>query len=263
MSPRSMPAFAVLVVLAAGCAAGPAATIEASQPVAASPSSQASVQAVPPVCPNPESPNPESPVCLGTLEAGTYSSKIFTPVLTYTVPDGWQRLEDNPGNYLLFPPGYPVAGANDGGGDAIGVVTDVAAANRLCSNEAEASSNEPGVAATPAGMADEFAARAGLELTGRTGVSVGGLTGLQFDLRLADGWTGTCFYAPTPTTPIVPALHTATPSNIDHPVEGALVMRLYLLAAADGTTMAIEIDDWSDGTHLDGYSPIIESMQFD
>jgi hypothetical protein len=40
------------------------------------------------------------------LKAGTYSSRQFTPKLTYTVPaGGWANYTDEPGTYSLHHPG--------------------------------------------------------------------------------------------------------------------------------------------------------------
>lgn len=76
----------------------------------------------PPVCPN-----PEGHACLGPIAAGTYSTSVFRPQITYTVPAGWSNLEDTPGNFLLVPPGFDLPGVNRGTSDFIGIYASVAA----------------------------------------------------------------------------------------------------------------------------------------
>ena len=49
-------------------------------------------------------PNYEGGLCLGKLDAGTYSTSEFKPKLTYTVPAGWANYEDLRGQFLLVPP---------------------------------------------------------------------------------------------------------------------------------------------------------------
>ncbi len=47
-------------------------------------------------------PNPHGGSCLGNLDPGTYSTSVFDPKITYTVPAGWTNFEDLPGNFWLF-----------------------------------------------------------------------------------------------------------------------------------------------------------------
>ena len=192
------------------------------------------------------------------MSAGTYTTEEFVPQLTYTVPDAWQNLEDNPGNFGLVAPGYSLEGVDAGGSDFIGVYTSVKAENRKCATDAEAVSDQPGVAHTPADMAKEFQARPGLVATKPVSATVGGLSGLVMDLHMAADWKGTCFYAKTP---VVQLIGGVPPSGLDHPLVPGLTMRLYLLARGD-TTLGIELDDFAHGAHLDTYSQIVETMQF-
>jgi hypothetical protein len=78
------------------------------------------------------------------------------------------------------------------------------------------------------------------------------------DLRMAADWKGTCFYAQTP---VVQLIGGVPPSGLDHPLVPGLTMRLYLLAR-DDTTLAVEIDDFAQGAHLDAYSKVVETMRF-
>jgi hypothetical protein len=58
---------------------------------------------------------------LGALSAGTYSSSVFQPAITYRVPAGWGNFEDLPGNLLLIPPGGKLSGVDPGTSDYVGV----------------------------------------------------------------------------------------------------------------------------------------------
>lgn len=252
---------AVVVVIGLGLAAcGTSAPIPSSMPTA--PASVATGQPTgrPTLIPTARAActNPDGGVCLNTLAAGTYTTATFVPQLTYTVPNAWQNLEDTPGNFLLVAPGYSLAGVNAGGSDFIGVYTSVRAENRKCATDAEAGSDQPGIAHTPAAMTAEFQVRPGLVATKPTPVSVGGLTGLVMDLQMKASWTGTCFYAQTP---VVQLIGGVAPSGLDHPLVPGLTMRLYLLGRGD-STLAIEIDDYAGGAHLASYSKIVEMMQF-
>ena len=39
--------------------------------------------------------------CVGPLDAGTHSSVLFDPPLTFEVPAGWANHADSPGEYVL------------------------------------------------------------------------------------------------------------------------------------------------------------------
>ena len=245
-------AGALIALVFVGCGGTPPTP---SAPSVRTPTSQPTASA----SSRPECTNPEGGVCLNTVKAGTYTTVEFTPQLTYSVPDDWQNLEDTPGNFLLVAPGYSLEGVNAGGSDFIGVYTSVKAENRKCDTEEEAGSDQPGVAHTPQAMASDFQKRPGLVTTQPKPVSIGGLTGLVMDLRLAPGWTGTCFYANG--QPVVQLIGGVPPSGLDHPIVPGLTMRLYLLQRAD-TTLAVEIEDFADGAHLDSYSKIVHKLMF-
>jgi hypothetical protein len=203
-------------------------------------------------------PDPEGGACLDTAAVGTHTTDAFIPGLTYTMPDGWRNLTDQKGEVFFLPPGQDVALIVPGGADYIGVYTSVRAENRNCSTEEEAASDEPGVGRTPEALAAEFQARPGLATTTPTAVTIGGLSGLVMDLRLAPGWTGHCFYAPDPA---VQLLGGVDPSAFEHGILTGLTMRLYLLARGE-ESLAIEIDDYADGANLDAYSAIVEQFVF-
>jgi hypothetical protein len=242
--------MAVMSLALTACSAQP------GSPSEATPSPSAVASAIPSVSRPPGCPNQEGGPCLGTLTAGTYSTRIFLPRITYTVPAGWQNLEDLPGNFLLVPPGYDLAGVNEGESEMIGIYSSVVASSRECHADGQPAQAMPGVAVTPDAIAAEFDKRPGVVSTTSQPAAVGGLSGLVLDLSLTDGWTGTCFNAI-----YVPLINGVAPSGFDHGLSPHETMRLYLLSTATGV-LAIEVRDYSAGAHLDGYSTIVDQIRF-
>jgi hypothetical protein len=199
--------------------------------------------------------NPHGGACLGTLEAGTYSTSAFVPGLTYTIPAGWQNWSDLEGEVGYIAPGDSPQALD---ADSIVVFTSVQADSRNCDTEAESISEQPGVAHTPEALAAEFQVRPGLVTTSPIAVTVGGLSGLVMDISMAPDWTGTCFYS---TEPGVQLMGGVAPSDFHHSVVGGLAIRLYLLDRGD-STLAIEIGDFSGGANLDAYAAIVEQFEF-
>ena len=185
-----------MLVACSGDAQEPSVASGATSPTASTPS------------PLPFCPNPEGQACLGELVAGTYTTMIFTPTLTYTVPAGWSNLEDMPGNFLLVPPRGNLPGVNADTSDFIGVYSSVAAADGCPFHEA------PDVERSPSGIAGWMARNPGLAITNRHDVVIGGLKGVVFDIKLAKGWTKACPY--THGTPLVPLIVGVGLSGLEH-----------------------------------------------
>ena len=195
--------------------------------------------------------NPEGGACLGKLEAGTYSTKIFIPDLTYTVPDQWHNWEDTPGNFLLVPPDNTLDGVNAGTSDFIGVYTHIAASTYECDQQADTT-----VESSPKDIADFFTTAQALVSTSPTRVSVGGLSGYSVDVHQADGEGLQCdqwFLAPT--------FVGLSPSSLTHSTLPGMVVRHYLLDY-NGGTLAIEVVDLSGGSRLDAYDEIVKQFVF-
>ena len=193
--------------------------------------------------PVPECPSLEGGSCLGPLSAGTYTTSVFQPKLTYRVPAGWGNLEDTPGNFLLIPPGGHLAGVNPGTSDYVGVYTRVAVPDPFCASPAR------GVKASPEGIAGWIADQPDLDPTTPRTVSVGGLDGLVLDVKLAKGSDGACL------------ILGLAPSSLSHGLIRGLTIRLYLLRRAG--TLAIEIDDVKGGgNNLDTYSSVVKNFRF-
>jgi hypothetical protein len=170
------------------------------------------------------------------------------------VPEGWANYEDLPGNFLLVPPGNDLLGVNAGTSDSIGIYSSIAAADAGCEEQAA-----PGVGTSPSEIAAELTGRLGLTTTTPTPVSVGGLEGVVFDIRQAEDWSDVCPFAPD--LPLVPLIIGVPPSSLHHVMIPELTLRLYLLDSSE-STLAIEVNDVSDGENLDGYSTIIDQFIF-
>jgi hypothetical protein len=243
---RRVGAVATLGLVLAACAgddeSNPAATPASSSSEASSPTSTRVV------CPNPEGGS-----CLGPIAAGTYTTKIFSPTLTFRVPDGWSNFEDTPGNFLLVPAPYDLPGVNADTSDFIGVYSTIAAPNGCDPGTA------PGVGLTPEDLNAWYERHPGLDVTSLA-TTIGGRRGFVLDVRMRTDWTTTCPYSNG--NPVVPMLVGTGMSGLEHNIGAGRAWRLYLLNNPD-ETMAIEVVDVADAGHLDAYAMIVEAMVFD
>jgi hypothetical protein len=241
-APAGTPSDAPAAAAAATAAAATAA------PATAAP---ATANAAPSVCPS-----IHGGVCLGPLEAGTYTTRAFKTPLTYTVPDGWANYEDLLGNFLLVPPSGSLEGVDAGTSDYIGVYDGVAPASGDCQER-----RQDDVALTPEAMAAWYASHPGLAVEGPKAVTIGGLDGVVLDLTIAEGDTGVC-RVPDFDGPFVPVLIGAGPAELAHALIEGLIMRLYLVSAPTGEVIAIEIDDLPGGDTMESMTQVVEDMQF-
>jgi hypothetical protein len=183
-------------------------------------------------------------VCLGPLEEGTYTSQRFEPALTFTVPAGWNNPWDTRGAFTLWTPGWspgntlfmepglhvrrdprPDEGCVDAtvGTSAIEVATWVA--------------NHPAIATKPPSP-----------------VEVGGLSGYQLDVSLADTWRESCPDGPGAVW-LFEDLYLRDPNKYPE----FATMRLILLDLPDGGSVLIAIDE----DRLDVAMPVVDSFVFD
>ncbi|MBA2719467.1 MAG: hypothetical protein H0U52_09550 [Chloroflexi bacterium] len=194
------------------------------------------------------------------MRAGTYRTTTFELPITYTVPDGWQNLEDLPGNFLLIPPAQDLGGVNAGTANYVGAYLHAVPASRDCSTEAKAMQPEPGIAETPVAIAAELRKRPGLVVTEPRQVEIGGLTGVVVDVRLDPTWTGTCFWSAEGPGPGVPMLKALPPSDFEFAMISGIADRLYLLANGD-TTLQVLVEV-VDRERLPELAAIAEGLRF-
>ena len=120
--------------------------------------------------------------CRGVLKAGTYSSRMFTPKLTYTVPGGgWANYADETVVFSLAPPGISLAKAKHIT-DVILLQTTVQAPKMTCTPTADAK-----VPQTVRGMVHWLTHQKRLTTTRPRQVKIGGLKGYSLTVRIARG----------------------------------------------------------------------------
>jgi hypothetical protein len=203
----------------------------------------------------PSCPTLQGQDCRGKLAPGTYTTRAFTPTLTYTVPDGWSNRQDRSGNFVLLAPGFKAIGLNQGTSEYIAAFSAVV----LNANCALA---HPSGVRTPAAMTRWLQHRPGLVLTNVGPASVGGLHGTVQDIEMARDWQHSCYGW---THPAVPLDAGVRPSILDHMMSAGWMMRLYLLRSTyfgRPVVLAVEAVDVAPYGALASYSQIIQSFRF-
>lgn len=198
-------------------------------------------------------PNPNGGECLGTLTAGSYHTSAFRPQLRYTVPPGWQNMEDLDANVELIPPYSALSQVDAGTGDYIGIYRDVTLEDGCASGPVR------GLAHTPAAMMKHLKQRPDLSVLGLHRIRVGGLSGLVADIRQRPTWRRTCPYSGG--QPLSSVLVGLADTGLDHPVIPRQTMRLYLLALKR-SVVAIEAEDVHTAGRLKAYSRIVSRFHF-
>ncbi len=211
-------------------------------------------------------------LCLGTLEAGRYSSQFFTPALkagetwradfgalSYTVPDGWANQGDWPATYALTTQAAYASGAPYEGRVVPDEITLLArpAAAILHANCAE--EPEPGVGTSAQELVAWITSHPGLIATPAGSMKIDGLDATIIDLRLSPDWTETCPDQP----PFI-----AAPLYVGEyhwSVNEGDRIRTVLLDLPGGNAVAIIVDS-EDPATLDALvnqaMPIISSFDF-
>ena len=124
---------------------------------------------------SPTSPAPSGPAGR-PLAAGTYTSKVFTPALTFTVPDGWEIPADSAAYLQLRPLGDEMVG--------IHVFRDPVALSQAAACPL---TTEPGVGPTSFDLVKWIRERPGLIVSQPGMATVGGLNGTVIDIGIVDG----------------------------------------------------------------------------
>ena len=201
-------------------------------------------------CSSSASPAPSGPVD-SPLPAGTHTSTVFQPPVTFTVPEGW-ALSDDSADYLqLRPAGQDILG--------IHMFRGVSAASQDPSCPVEA---EPGVGTSSVELMSWIRGLDGLNVSSPAMVTVGGLLGSSIDIAIKDGWTQSCSFANgLPTVPLLVDPGT----GLRWVIAGGERLRLYALDLPDGGTLIVDVDDF-EGSQFEPFLaaalPIIKSLQF-
>jgi hypothetical protein len=217
------PAWLLVAVLIAGCTASPGAT---RNPAGASPTPAA-------------------------LPAGTYSSRTFAPAVTATLPAGWWIPADASDYYEVAPVASDLVGIHFFGNPK------AASQDPACPLAAE-----PGIGADSLSLLSWIKARPGLVVSNPKLVQVGGLSGTEIDVGIADGWKASCPFANgVPTVP----LFVGPSGSLRWVIAGTERLRLDLLDAPGGGTVVVDQDAF-DGTLIDSLlamaAPVMRSLKF-
>jgi hypothetical protein len=159
----------------------------------ASPSPAPSVSAVPSTAPSASAAFPawftpsEPPTGAGILPAGTSTTRSYKPGTSFTVPEGWVNDLDESIAYGLFPDSkVNEAEYASSGETANGIfIVSVESPYFFC----EAWEKTGGTAAERAAF---LVASEAFAVSEPVDVTIGDLTGKQFDMRVDPDWTATC-----------------------------------------------------------------------
>jgi hypothetical protein len=185
MNPRSWRVLPPLTLaLMTACSVAPLASSTGPSPTASTTLST-TPSASPSGCP--DAPAGSNNLCLGPLAAGTYTTRVFEPALTYTVPGGWTNIEDLPGQVLFLPPGATHAGVDRGTSDYLGVYASIAAPLKDCSGHLD-----PTVAPGVAGYLSWLTGHPSLDVSDPKPITVAGLIGSVVDIGLRADATKVC-----------------------------------------------------------------------
>ena len=202
---------------------------------------------------------PPGQVCLGPLGEGTYTSQRFEPALTFTVPAGWNNVWDSRGAFGLWAPGWSADTPDQG--------TDCRSGPSPCgylfdqpglSVRRDPRPNEEGCFGAAAGtsaleVATWVSDHPAIATKGPSPVEIGGLTGYQLDVSLAETWRESC--PGTPAIWLFDDLYLRDPNKYPE----YATARLILLDLPDGGSILI----WIDGTQVDAAMPVVQSFEFD
>ncbi len=185
------------------------------------------------------------------LPAGTYTSQVFKPAVTFTLPAGWANPADQVDYFNL----QPVAS------DVIGIhfFRDPQAASQDASCP---TTPQPGVGTLSTDLVRWIRGLPGLAVSSPKIVTVGGLRGTEIDVRIADGWTASCpFAGGLPTVP----LFVGSTGSLRWVIAGTERLRLDLLDVPGGGTVVVDQDAF-EGSQMDvllaAAAPIISSLSF-
>lgn len=195
--------------------------------------------------------SPQASPAVPALPPGTYTSKVFKPQVTFTVPAGWALLTDSATYFQLTPAGSDVVG--------IHLFRDPLAASQ---DPACPDTPEPGVGRTALELSAWIRERPGLTVSAPKIVTVGGLRGTELELAIADGWTASCPFANgLPTVP----LFVGSDGEYRWVVVGSERLRLDLLDVPGGGTLVVDADAFEGSLYDDliaAATPIVGSLRF-
>lgn len=204
--------------------------------------------------PSASCPEPEGGTCLGALEAGTYTTRSLEPQLTYTVPEGWDNMDDTRGVFMLLPPGRDRDGTDVGTDDYLGVYHAAAVLAGDCSP-----ATEPAVGLKPRAIARTLRDREGLDTSAPRRIEVGGLTGVVVDIEAQlTGKEGCSVPGGGRVIPLIAGLGQAHFGRVQ---TTDMRTRLYVLAYQDENVVVEVSDVEADSAPFD-YGSVVDSLRF-
>lgn len=195
-------------------------------------------------------PTPAGATLPPALPSGTYTSSLFQPQVTFTLPAGWWIPVDQP-DYLEL---QPVTS------DQVGVHFF---RNPLPASQAAACPTipEPSAGTLSTQLLAWIRELPGLKASNPRLTEVGGLRGAEIDLSITDGWTTSCPFANgLPTV----SLFVGESGGLRWVVAGSEQLRLSILDAGGFGTVVVDVDAY-DGTLmaplLQQATPIVRSLR--
>ncbi|MEO6350172.1 MAG: hypothetical protein ABIP53_05935 [Candidatus Limnocylindrales bacterium] len=188
----------------------------------------------------------ERPTGLGILPAGSHTTQRFSPSFTFSVPVGWVNPSES-GSYIELFPDTPANQAEFARSESLAHVLDMGVHPTpwfTCE------SLEDNRGATADEMVAAASANEALAVSEPVDVSIGGLTGKQFDVRRNPDWTGTCPGDADLPQGVDPEDERSRATFLDVPGRGVLVILLYSMSSAQHEAFLAEA------------MPILESFQF-
>jgi hypothetical protein len=180
------------------------------------------------------------------LPAGSHTTLRFLPGFTFRVPEGWVNPADS-GNYFALFPNTPANQAEFARSDSLAHVLYMGV-HPTPWFTCESLENNRG--ATAAEMVAAATANKALAVSEPVDVSIGHLTGKQFDVRRNPDWTGTCPGDADLPQGVDPEDERTRGTFLDVPRGGVLVINLYSVSSAE------------HGAFLAEAMPILQSFQF-
>jgi hypothetical protein len=201
--------------------------------------------------------------CLGSLEAGTYSTSRFAPQMQYTVPPGWVNTQDTRGQVDLS---Y-TAGGEYTYPDGIKFHDGISIFRRPVAESATSVAPLPGIGMTAGDLATWLDGHVDLNASSLGPVTIGGASGYRIELALPETRTSPDHCTTDHGEPRCESLFMGDDSSADFGfgLVGPESVVVYLVDAPSGDTVMIVIDD-VDGVDRAGLiaaaTPIVNSLVF-
>lgn len=184
-----------------------------------------------------------------SLAPGTYTTSVFQPTLTFTVPVGWSIAPETAGSVEL---------SRAAGGGSIDIADQVAL---LSTDPSCPQVPEPGVGRDVSSLIAAIQARPGLEVGQPQPVTLDSLDGQVIDVAMATSWTGTCPFSGGMV--VVPLFVGANGDTFG--LTAIERRRLVLIDRGDGTTLLAMIG--GAGVSFDSFvgeaMSIVQTFSFD